>query len=244
MTGDEIHEEERLAAVCLLSMVGGFTDAYSFVCRGHVFANAVTGNMVMLGMRLAEGAWAACGGYLFAILLYGCGIFTADAIHSRLGGRRTFDWHQAVLVVEIALLALVAFVPCGRADIAVNATISFVCALQVQTFRRVRGLPFASTMCTGNLRSGADALFNGLRGADPEGFSKARHYFFVIVLFVAGAILGAILFSSCGPKAFVLAPLALLCVLGLLGWKGHRARRWRRLARRRIYGIMRSISHR
>ena len=228
----EIREEERLAAVCLLSMVGGFTDAYSFLCRGHVFANAVTGNMVLLGMGLSKGAWAACGGYLAAILAYGGGIVMADAIQSKLGARRAFDWHQAVLVLEIILLFLVSFVPCGSADAAVNATISFVCALQVQTFRRVHGLPFSSTMCTGNLRSGADALFNGLRGADPAGFSKARHYFSVIVLFVLGAILGSILFTSWGPKAFVLAPLALLAVLILLGWKSG------------IYGIIHSIFQR
>ncbi|MBR6692496.1 MAG: DUF1275 domain-containing protein, partial [Clostridia bacterium] len=28
----------------LLASIGGIMDAYSFVCRGHVFANAQTGN--------------------------------------------------------------------------------------------------------------------------------------------------------------------------------------------------------
>ena len=229
--GTRFRGEERLAAACLLSMVGGFTDAYSFLCRGHVFANAVTGNMVMLGMNAARGAWSECAVYLLAVASYGCGIFTADAIHARLDGRRLFDWHQAVLAVEVALLAAVCLTPCGAADFAVNAAISFVCALQVQAFRRVRGLPFASTMCTGNLRSGADALFNGLRGADPAGFSKARHYMLVIALFVAGAALGSALISSFGPKAFALAPAALLAVLALLA--GRRVRRLLRLLLRR-----------
>lgn len=230
--GTRFRGEERLAAACLLSMVGGFTDAYSFLCRGHVFANAVTGNMVMLGMNAAMGAWSECAVYLLAVASYGCGIFTADAIHARLDGRRIFDWHQAVLAVEVVLLAAVCLTPCGAADFAVNAAISFVCALQVQAFRRVRGLPFASTMCTGNLRSGADALFNGLRGADPAGFSKARHYMLVIALFVAGAALGSALISSFGPKAFTLAPASLLAVLALLA--GRRVRRLLRLLLRRL----------
>ena len=84
---------------------------------------------------------------------------------------------------------------------------------------------------TGNLRSGADALFNGLRGADPAGFSKARHYMLVIALFVAGAALGSALISSFGPKAFALAPAALLAVLAPLA--GRRVRRVLRLLLRR-----------
>ena len=37
-----------------------------------------------------------------------------------------------------------------------NAVVSFVCAMQVQTFRKVRGHAYASTMCIGNMRSGTD----------------------------------------------------------------------------------------
>ena len=36
-----------------LTMAGGFMDAYSYICRGKVFANAQTGNIVLLGQSLA-----------------------------------------------------------------------------------------------------------------------------------------------------------------------------------------------
>ncbi len=211
--------EERLTAACVLSLVGGFTDVYSYLCRGHVFANAVTGNMVLLGLNVSQGAWAECGKYLLAIFAYGCGVFAADAIHAKVEHHRLMSWHQAVLALEILLLLAVVFVPYGAADFLVDALIAFVCALQVQTFRRVRGLPFASTMCTGNLRSGSDALFNGLRGSDEAGIRKARHYFAIIGIFILGAVLGAILLKSVGPNAFILAPLALLVVFALLAGK-------------------------
>ena len=208
--------EERLAAACVLSLVGGLTDVYSYLFRGHVFANAVTGNMVLLGLNISQGAWSACAKYLFAIVAYGCGIFAADMIHARLEGRRLLNWHQVILGLEIVLLAIVLLIPCGAADFIVNAMIAFVCALQVQTFRRVRGLPFASTMCTGNLRSGSDALFNACIGADPNGFNKARHYFLIITLFIMGACGGAVLLMHVGAEAFLLAPVGLLIVLFLL----------------------------
>lgn len=208
-----------MTAACVLSLVGGFTDVYSYLCRGRVFANAVTGNMVLLGLNVSHGAWADCAKYLFAIFAYGCGVFAADAIHAKVEHHRLLSWHQAVLAVEILFLSAAVFVPYGAADFLVDALIAFVCALQVQTFRRVRGLPFASTMCTGNLRSGSDALFNGLRGSDEAGVRKARHYFVVIGMFILGAVLGAALLKSFGPNSFILAPVALLVVFALLTGK-------------------------
>ena len=230
--------EERLTAACILSFVGGFTDVYSYLCRGHVFANAVTGNMILLGLNVSQGAWATCGKYLLAIFAYGCGVFAADAIHAKVEHHRLMSWHQVVLSVEILLLSVAVFVPYGAADFVVDALIAFVCALQVQTFRRVRGLPFASTMCTGNLRSGSDALFNGLCGSDETGIHKARHYFVVIGMFILGAILGAILLQSLGPNSFILAPVALLIVFALLTGKRQLVRlrrvgRWFRGKRRK-----------
>lgn len=42
-----------------LTLAGGFQDAYSYNCRGQVFANAQTGNIVLLGQNLATGHQAA-----------------------------------------------------------------------------------------------------------------------------------------------------------------------------------------
>ena len=38
---------EKIAAACILSISGGFLDIYTYLFRGGVFANAVTGNMVL-----------------------------------------------------------------------------------------------------------------------------------------------------------------------------------------------------
>ena len=78
------------------------------------------------------------------------------------------------------LLFIVGFLP-QEYNTAANAAVSFVCAMQVQTFRKVRGHVYASTMCIGNMRSGTEAL------------NKALIYFGVIGLFAVGAGLGALL---------------------------------------------------
>ena len=54
-------DSERLTAACVLSVVGGFLDIYTYLYRGHVFANAVTGNMVLFGLSLADCNWTLSG---------------------------------------------------------------------------------------------------------------------------------------------------------------------------------------
>lgn len=48
-----------------------------------------------------------------------------------------------------------------------NALVSFACAMQVQTFRKVNGYAFASTMCIGNMRSGMDSLCSWVLNRNP-----------------------------------------------------------------------------
>ena len=55
------------------------------------------------------------------------------------------------MALEFVLITVVGFIPLGQYDVVANVLISFVCSMQVETFRRVHGHPFASTMCTGNL---------------------------------------------------------------------------------------------
>ena len=45
---------ESLALGIVLTLAGGFQDAYSYNCRGKVFANAQTGNIVLMGSHLAS----------------------------------------------------------------------------------------------------------------------------------------------------------------------------------------------
>ena len=51
----DYQRSESFRAAAVLALAGGFLDAYTYLCRGQVFANAQTGNMVLLAVRLAEG---------------------------------------------------------------------------------------------------------------------------------------------------------------------------------------------
>ena len=48
-----VHETLYIGAC--LTFVGGFLDAYTYILRGGVFANAQTGNLVLFGVNITQG---------------------------------------------------------------------------------------------------------------------------------------------------------------------------------------------
>ena len=56
---------ESIGLGTILALSGGFMDAYSYIERGKVFANAQTGNMLLFGVNLSEGNYQTMLNYLF-----------------------------------------------------------------------------------------------------------------------------------------------------------------------------------
>ena len=181
---------ESMLTAAFIILSGGLQDAYTYLCRGKVFANAQTGNIVLFSAYLFDGDWAHSRRYLVPVLSFMLGIFVAECIHRHFKHMERVHWRQLILLAEIVLLFLVGFLP-QEGNTAANALVSFVCAMQVQTFRKVRGHAYASTMCIGNMRSGTEALCAYFHTRDKEILHKALTYFGVVLLFALGAGVGS-----------------------------------------------------
>ena len=188
---------ESMLTAAFIILSGGLQDAYTYLCRGKVFANAQTGNIVLFSAYLFDGDWAHSRRYLVPVLSFMLGIFVAECIHRHFKHMERVHWRQLILLAEIVLLFLVGFLP-QEGNTAANALVSFVCAMQVQTFRKVRGHAYASTMCIGNMRSGMESLVAYFRSRDHETLVKSLTYFGVIGVFAAGAGIGSVLSQTIG----------------------------------------------
>ena len=191
----QMSDKFRSAVFIILS--GGFQDAYTYCCRGGVFANAQTGNIVLMSSALFRGDWGAVVKYLVPVLSFLLGIAVAELVHVHYRRQEKIHWRQIVLIEEIILLFIVGFIP-EHLDPLANALVSFVCALQVQTFHKIHGQPYASTMCIGNMRSGMESLCAWFRNHDRETLVRALTYFGVIGVFAVGAGLGSVLSTMIG----------------------------------------------
>lgn len=191
--------ESFLTAV-FLSLSGGLQDAYTYLFRGKVFANAQTGNIVLLSSNLMDGNWERVLHYLVPLCAFALGVLTAEKMQEHFRNMQRLHWRQLVVLCEIVMLFVVGFFP-QEWNLMANALVSFACAMQVQTFRKVNGYAFASTMCIGNMRSGMDSLCSWVLNRNPAALKKSFYYWGIILLFALGAGLGSLTLDLCGAKA-------------------------------------------
>lgn len=182
---------EAFITALFLSVSGGLQDVYTYLYRGKVFANAQTGNIVLLAVKLFAGEWGDALRYFVPLCAFALGVFVAEVLRLKLQQMQRLHWRQLVLLCEMLMLFAVGFLP-EELNLLANSLVSFSCAMQVQAFRKVNGYAYASTMCIGNLRSGMDSLCACIVGGNTKALGKALHYFAIIFVFALGAGLGSV----------------------------------------------------
>lgn len=207
----QYQKSESLAVGLLLALAGGMLDAYTYLCRGQVFATAETGNIVLLALRLAQQDWRGALHYLPPILAFACGVLAAELLRKRIGSSSgRIHWRQHIIIVECLILVAVSILPSDNLDFLANIMISFTSAVQIQSFRTIRGLPCATTMCTGNLRSGTEHLFHWMEKDSPSARQGVLVYYGLTLAFIVGAVISGLMSSLLGQYTVLLACVPLL----------------------------------
>ena len=211
---------ETFMLSAILALSGGFQDAYTYNVRDKVFANAQTGNVVLMSQHFMMGDWFKGLQYLLPVVSFALGVLVAEQIGNKYKKSVRIHWRQIIVVMEILILLAVGFIP-SRYNMLANMLVSFSCSMQVQTFRKVRGYAYASTMCIGNLRSGTDSISKYIRSRNPEDLFKALHYYGIIFIFAIGAGIGGVLSNYVGLRAIWISA-GLLMIVCLMMIKEHR----------------------
>lgn len=195
-------ETFRLGA--MLAISGGLMDAYSYLVRGQVFANAQTGNILLLGVNLSHANYSQAFRYFCPVISFAVGIFMADMVRHKSRGIVKLHWRQLSVLIEAAALLVVAFIPLTM-NLAANCITSLACGVQVESFRKIHGNGIATTMCIGNLRSGTQNLFNWMFNRERNSLKKCVLYYGIIITFTFGAILGSFAVDYLGEKTILIS---------------------------------------
>lgn len=196
----QMSETIRLGVV--LALAGGFMDAYSYICREEVFANAQTGNMLLLGVNLSRGNFKMAFHYFCPVLAFTIGIVAADIV--RHGWKRVsqLHWRQISVLVEALILFGVGFLP-QELNLLANSLTSLACGIQVESFRKIHGNGIATTMCIGNLRSGTQNICDYFLEGKKESLKKGILYYGIILCFIFGAVIGGGIIGRFREKAIL-----------------------------------------
>lgn len=189
-------------------------DAYSYMCRGKVFANAQTGNILLFGICLSEQRWNTAVRYLLPVVAFVIGIGLADLVRMNMKEKSIFHWRQLAVLSEACVLFAVCFIP-QEYNLIANSLTSLACGIQVESFRKIHGNGIATTMCIGNLRSATQQMCEYFGTKRKEHLKKGFLYYGIIFCFVIGAVIGNICVKYFLEKALLIC-VAILCVAFLM----------------------------
>jgi uncharacterized membrane protein YoaK (UPF0700 family) len=176
----------------LLAIVGGFLDAYTFVSRDGVFANAQSGNMVIFAVKVVNQEWDSALRFLSPILAFIVGVFISEVVKKPRLREVLYSYRRSILILECIILFIVGMLPESVPNIMVILCISFVSSLQISTFNKVEDWAYNSTMTTGNLRTAAESAYALFIEHNQEEKTKKqfKDFSLIILSFIFGALAG------------------------------------------------------
>ena len=166
--------------------MGGFLDAYTYVLHDKVFANTQTGNLILLAIYLFEGNFKEAMLRLIPIVLFFIGIFLFEILN-------LFNKNYSIkisLILQAILISFIGFGLFGNNSIIICGTISFICAMQLVSFKKINDMPYATIMCTGNLRSFSQFFSKFILYKKKEDFKNSILYLLIVLIFCLGVFLG------------------------------------------------------
>lgn len=222
MEQSALNEDNRISKgasffICImLASVGGFLESFTYILKGGVFCNAQTGNFAMLAIYFVSKEYKQAAYYIFPIFAYIVGISCTIYIPKWLSKLNKLHWETIFVFCEIIILFILAFLPATAPNGITNVPISFICAMQYNTFRKSNGIPLATTFCTNNLRQAVIHFCSGVEQKNHENKIKSLYYVSVILFFVIGAGIGTFLIHIIKQRAILFCCFILLPVLLLL----------------------------
>jgi uncharacterized membrane protein YoaK (UPF0700 family) len=189
---DATAEPNALSSAVLLAATGGLLDAITYLNHGHVFANAMTGNIIFLGIAVLGRDWGEIIPHITPLVGFFAGVVTSKHLRTQLGPSSA----KLGLGLEIVVIFLLGWLPGGFPETAFTGVLAYVCAFQVASFRRVDRFAYNSTFLTGNIRDIAEGVYDAYNAnSAPEirerGISQARALGLICLCFFIGAVIGA-----------------------------------------------------
>ena len=110
----------------------------------------------------------------------------------------------------------IAFVPSGKWNMPINIIMSFIAAIQYQGFKKIRGMAGATTICTGNLRSGMENLFKYINTKETSFLQNFWIYIGLDLFFLVGALLCMVLVGIYGELSLLACCVLLIIVFSVM----------------------------
>ena len=213
--------EERIAVALLLTMAGGFLDAFTFIGHGKVFANSMTGNIVLLGIEVAERDWVGVSRHALPLACFACALLAGHLMRLATARRPSIASVASLMIEIVFMVGAATTLRCGLWLI---PGLAFAATLQATFFAQSAGLAYSNVMTTGNLRGALQSLFeSSIPRRNVEGLRKACALGAISVSFALGAVVGAIVTLRLHDHALLVPAALLAAALLYILWRARQS---------------------
>ena len=210
---------ERTWVFFTLTAVGGFFGAYTYLLRGHVFCNAQTGNIVLMGLALGSGRWRDALYYLIPISAYLLGAFLSELVPDPIKHRLFIRWDTLLIAIEMLVVAGLGLLPDAAPAQISQVAVNFIASMQYNTFRQAEGIPVATTFATNHIRQIGVGLAKEVRHrrtGDRSHRPRLARHAEMLFFFAAGAVVGTVFCHLLVGRAIWVTALPMAVILATL----------------------------
>lgn len=188
----EYLECEQRWVYWLLITAAGWFGAYTFILRGGVFCNAQTANVVLFAIALGQQRWLDAAYLLIPIGAYFLGAFVSELLGKTVKRFHLLRWDTLLIGIEILVVLALGFLPASAPDQICQVALNFICSMQFNTFRQVKGIPASTTFVTNHIRQVGSNFAKFLRHRDSASKEKVLTHGSLILFFALGAAVGTV----------------------------------------------------
>lgn len=199
---------EGLRVAACLTFISGYINAFTFVTQDGIFAGVQSGNVIMWAYNAAQGNWPKVINFTIPIVFFMLGqCFTYLA--RRWFISKNIFWHFGASVIMQTMIIITVLLTPILPSFFTMANLALVASLQVESFRKLRGAPYANVMMTGNVKNAAFLLFKGFMEKNIELQKAGRNIFLIIFTFALGVALSTFISTHLKEYGlgFVILPL-------------------------------------
>lgn len=169
----------------------GYIDAYTFIVQDGSFASAQTGNLVGLSVKVFSGQFAETVSHIAVFSGFAIGAFIGQALFAKFkveGMSRP----RSKLIFQAILLMCLAVFQTQLNDSLLLFLLGLLAGYELTVFREFRGTKVNNGIMTGNTKNMMNYLYKALFESDKQAKSAFFHIAIVIVVFLLGAGVGAL----------------------------------------------------
>ncbi len=189
---DSYLECEKPWVYWLLTLTAGWFGAYTFLLRGGVFCNAQTANIVLFGMAIGSRDWGRAAYLLIPITAYFAGAFFSEYLGKTVKMFHFLRWDTMLTGIEILVVLVLGVLPESAPDQICQIVLTFICSMQFNTFRQIKGIPAATTFVTNHIRQVGSSAAKYLRHHDEKSAERIKVHGALLLFFLLGGITGTL----------------------------------------------------